>query len=304
MKLSLIICTYNPNYNYLSKCLEGIQLAVSKLNSEYEIILIDNNSNNNFQTDLKIKDLLNQLDISVIFEGIQGLTNARLKGISIAKGDYILFIDDDNVIDENFLIRGIEIAKNKPFIGSFSGNVELEFEENPAPHLTPYLGLLVCRNLVKDVWSNQYFNDETMPCGAGLWIKREVAAFYLEINQNKRRDLISDRIGDELNSGGDNDLSMCAIDIGLGMGLFKELRITHLISRNRVRENYLLKLNEGIEYSATILRFVRNVDITKRTVKNIFADILRLFLMSKIERRFFKSSRKGRYRAIKFINNL
>jgi glycosyltransferase involved in cell wall biosynthesis len=304
MKVSIAICTYNPTLPYLIKCIQAIEIAVQNLSFEIEILLIDNNSNNNFLINDFINDLIQKLNIKIVREPQQGLTNARLKAISISTGDYLVFIDDDNVISTDFIANGIRIVEAKPFIGAFSGNVFLKFEEQPKPHLKNYLGLLVQRNLSKDEWSNQYFNNSTMPCGAGLWIKRDVAIYYLELNRNRRRELISDRIGDELSSGGDNDLAMCAIDLGYGIGLFMDISLDHLISKKRVQEKYLMKLNNGIEYSAIILKYVRTGHIPKVSLKNILGSTLRLCFMSNIDRKFSKSTSKGRKRAIEFIKNI
>lgn len=304
MKVSVAICTYNPTLSYITKCIQAIEDALMHVNSDHEILLIDNNSNNNFLLDNLINNLIQKLNIKIIHEGHQGLTNARLKAISISTGDYVVFVDDDNVVASNFISNGIKIAETYPFIGAFSGNVHLKFEEQPKPYLNNYLGLLVQRKLSKDEWSNQYFNNSTMPCGAGLWVKKEVSKYYLELNRSNRRELISDRIGEELSSGGDNDLAMCAIDLGFGVGLFMNLSVDHLISKKRVQEKYLLKLNEGIEYSAIILKYVRTGNIPILSLKNILGNMLRNCFMSNIERKFSKSTSNGRKRAISFIKNI
>lgn len=274
------------------------------LSSEFEILIIDNNSINKFSSHCDIKGKIEDLGIRIIAEANQGLTHARLRGIVESCGDYLVFIDDDNVVSPDFLHQGLKVATDFPYIGAFSGNVKLIFDEPPMMKLEKYLGLLVRRELSKDEWSNQYFNNSTMPCGAGLWIKKEVAAYYVEINNNGRSNLISDRIGNTLSSGGDNDLAMCAIDIGLGVGLFQKLTIEHLITENRVRVNYLLKLNEGIEYSAVILKFVRTGVLPKSNLKSDVKNALRIVFSSKIERRFLLSSLRGQKRATAYLNRL
>lgn len=301
MTISIVICTFNPRIEYLERCLNAIQRAKQNINFEVEIILVNNNSTNNFLASSKIKELLIELGIKVTLEKKQGLTYARIRGIQESKGEYIVFIDDDNVVDFKFFKFGVEVANEFPFIGAFSGNVQLVLEEQPRPCLEKYLGLLVRRELYKDEWSNLYFNNKTMPCGAGLWVSRDVAKHYVDLNLNDRSKFITDRVGEELLSGGDNDLAMCAIDIGLGMGLFERLRVHHLISKNRVKENYLLKLNEGIEYSSTLLRYVRTGQIEQTKCKLLVANILRLLISKGIDRRFLLSTLRARKKATRFL---
>lgn len=301
MKLSIIICTFNPKVEYLEQCLNSIVQAKEKINSKLEIILVDNNSTNHFNTKDRIKYFIDLLCIKTILETKQGLTHARLRGIKESIGDYIVFIDDDNVIDSDFLEVGLELTLERPYIGAFSGNVKLKLELEPSLQLRKYLGLLVQREYEKDEWSNNYFNNLSMPCGAGLWIKRDVANYYLEINSTERSKLISDRIGDALTSGGDNDIAMCAIDLGYGMGVFKSLQVIHLIPKSRLEESYLTKLNEGIEYSAIILRYVRTGELLQYNFKTNIANMLRVLLSKGVERRFLRSTLKGRKKATKLL---
>jgi len=56
---------------------------------------------------------------------------------------------------------------------------------------------------------------------------------------------VLDRVGTSLLSAGDLDLAATACDIGLGNGLFTSLKLTHLVPRERLEENYLLRLTEA-----------------------------------------------------------
>jgi glycosyltransferase involved in cell wall biosynthesis len=306
MKVSIAICTYNPTIPYLIRCLEAIEISIFGLAYEFEILLIDNNSDNNFIKNNLIEELIKKLKIKIFPEHQQGLTNARLKAISISKGDYIVFIDDDNEVNLDYFNIGCEIIRNNPFIGAFSGTVNLKYD-NPASAMgtMKYHGLLVKRILTKDLWSNIYFNNDTMPCGAGLWVKNDVAKQYL-VNLTTRSENISfDRVGkDDLSSGGDNDLAMTAIDVGYGMGLFHNLILTHLIPEKRTSLEYLLKLTEGIEFSSTLLKYVRLGNLNKRTLRSRIGMLIRFIISDNTSRRFQIASYRGVNRAEKKIQNI
>jgi hypothetical protein len=66
---------------------------------------------------------------------------------------------------------------------------------------------------------------------------------------------ISGRRGRSLLSGDDVDISYTACEAGFGMGVFPELKLTHLIPRERVSEDYLLRLFEGILASNYMLSY-------------------------------------------------
>lgn len=291
-KLSIVICTYNPSISIFLKCLEAIKIA-SKKHLPFEVIIIDNNSTNHFQKNEFIKELITDLGIKYFIETKQGLTPARIKGINKSSGDIILFVDDDNFINEDFLLEGFKIAMNFPFIGSWSGNVNLEFESSPPEWSFKYHGLLVQRKILKDIWSNSSQINETMPCGAGLFVRRNVAEYYVKLHDSGQRQIQLDRSVNSLFSGGDNDLAACACDLGLGIGLFHNLNLTHFIPTFRLRLNYLLQLTTGISASAIVLNYYRGQKYKKRNLKNKIGSLLRILLMNNIECKFYKAHLKG-----------
>ncbi|MEY4860339.1 MAG: hypothetical protein RL059_38 [Bacteroidota bacterium] len=305
--LSVIICTFNPDFEYLKRCLVALQNALDLIKTvDSEVILVDNNSSNYVLQNPKIIELLSILGAIRCNETKQGLTFARIRGINTAGGDYLVYLDDDNIVDLDYFQNGIEIIKNHPFVGAFSGTVNLEYD-NPisAQETLKYHGLLVKRNLTKDLWSNIYFNNETMPCGAGLWIKNDVARQYIINLANRNQNISFDRVGKEdLSSGGDNDLAMTAIDVGYGTGLFHNLIITHLIPENRTSLEYLLKLTEGIEYSSTMLKYVRLGNFNNRSYRVKLAGLIRLIFSDNISRRFQVASFRGSKRAEKKIKSM
>src|SRR5262249_589489 len=56
-------------------------------------------------------------------------------------------------------------------------------------------------------------------------------------------------------SGGDVEIDYVACDLGLGMGVFPELRLTHLIPKERLNENYFVKLAAGVTVSNMLLEY-------------------------------------------------
>ena len=97
-KISVIVPIYNVE-NYLRRCIDSI------LKSTYEnleIILVDDGSTDECPTicdDYAKKDPR----IKVIHKKNGGLSDARNKGLDIATGEYISFIDSDDCINKNML---------------------------------------------------------------------------------------------------------------------------------------------------------------------------------------------------------
>src|SRR5690242_16821978 len=216
VKISVVICTYNPADAVFAKCIASVQAAAHHM--PIDILIIDNNSVPAIEERDYVKSFLKEnKNARVVVESKQGLTPARLRGIKESKGDLLIFVDDDNFVDANYIATAADIYLKHPFVGAFSGQVTLEYEHEPAAWTKRYWGMLIYRQLDRDVWSNQHFNSDTMPNGAGLCISRDVAEHYVNLLEQGKRNFILDRSKGSLMSGGDNDLAMCACDIGKGM---------------------------------------------------------------------------------------
>ena len=293
--LSVIICTHNPRLDYFSRTLAALQVQ-SLPQDRWEILVIDNSST---QPVAERFDFRWHSRCRVVSEPKLGLTPARLRGIAETRGKLLVFVDDDNVLDCNYLETALAIARNSPYLGSWSGQCRPEFEQVPPDWTRRYWGNLVIRQFDKDSWSNLPRLPETMPCGAGLCVRREVAAHYLAINQAGERVIQLDRTGDSLLSGGDNDLAACACDIGLGVGLMSDLKLTHLISPSRLTEDYLTRLVEGIAYSSILLDRERGIIHPPRGALSRLADYVRTLLLAGPHRRVLRAAHRGRDRAIR-----
>jgi glycosyltransferase involved in cell wall biosynthesis len=300
-KLSVIVCTYNPAIEMFVQCLHGIRKAMGGVNVE-EVIIVDNNSNPALADRPELRQF-NEGPFRILRETVQGLTPARLRGIREAKGELLVFVDDDNLIPEDFFLKGAEIARQNPLMGAFSGQVILEFEEKPEDWTKKYWGLLVYREFDRDVWSNLPHLTITMPCGAGMYVRKEVADYYLELNDSGKRKVQMDRTGKSLFSGGDNDLAACACDIGLGVGLFHKLVLKHYIPKERMRLDYLLKLTRGIYASAVVFKTYRNEFPAPVSARNKLANIFRKVFMNEIDRKFFTATLDGEEEGKRMLYN-
>jgi glycosyltransferase involved in cell wall biosynthesis len=301
VSLSVIICTYNPDQIVFKRCLDSITTS-SKQAAPLEIIIIDNNSS----TPLAKQDYINKFlqqtaSATLIVEEKQGLTQARLRGIKESKGSLLVFIDDDNIIEESFFAAATRVAEEHPFIGAFSGQVLLEYTQEPPAWTRKYWGMLVHRELNANYWSNIIFNTDSMPCGAGLCIARDVADYYYKLHETGKRNFYLDRSKGSLLSGGDNDLAMCACDVGKGMGLFKDLKLNHCIPENRFTLDYLSRLAHGIYYSTAVLQYFRTGRIDTDSFQDRIKHLIRQSMRNKFDKAIQNSCRKGLLDAQKML---
>jgi glycosyltransferase involved in cell wall biosynthesis len=300
-KISVITCSHNPRMDYLVRVTNGLRNQT--LNMQFwEYLLIDNAS---------AEPLADKIDLSWhprarhLKEEKLGLTFARLRGIQETTGHVLVFVDDDNVLDANYLETVLHIAADWPMLGAFGGQIRPEFEVDPPEWTREYWPRLAIREFNHDKWSNIPGLEDTMPNGAGLCVLRRVAAEYLSYHMNGKRNFVLDRTGTSLLSAGDLDLAATACDIGLGNGLFTSLKLTHLVPRQRVEENYLLRLMEAQTFSGVVLNSFRSGQENPKGLpwKTIAADQVRILFMNTQRRRFFKAARSGQRKGLAFLSN-
>ncbi|XHX79221.1 MAG: glycosyltransferase [Stenomitos frigidus ULC029] len=289
--ISVIVCTHNPRHDYLKKVITALQEQTLSPD-QWELLLIDNASTQSLATEV---DLSWHPNARHIREDQLGLTPARLRGIREAQAETLIFVDDDNVLNSDYLEVALHLSKNFPFLGAWGGQIRGEFEVSPPDWAESYLPLLAIREFDQDKWSNLPHQHETTPCGAGICIRKAVADKYAElvINDPKRANL--DRKGNQLMSCGDSDMAFTACDLDLGTGQFVALKLAHLMPANRVSEDYLTRLAAGIAYSLIILNSFRGQmpKQSSRSLKAKFLEFTRLLMMHPVKRRIHKMTKKA-----------
>lgn len=172
--ITIVIPVYNVE-KYLNRCISSV---IKQTYDNLEIILSDDGSKDSSGSicdDFAKKDKR----IKVLHFENKGLSEARNRGIRIAKGKYICFVDSDDWVDENYVLKmyyalrktNSDIAEcrykrcsNETEIGNKNGNI-LEFDNTSA------LSLLCNVDYDKHIvaWNKLYktelFNDVLFPAG-------------------------------------------------------------------------------------------------------------------------------------------
>jgi hypothetical protein len=115
------------------------------------------------------------------------------------------------------------------------------------------------------LWSHSAEDAHCRPWGAGLCATRRVADFYRQFVADLGITAVLGRRGERLFSGEDDVFSRASAEIGLGFGVFPELRITHLISAGRLNKRHLLQLIHDHAFSHAVLDYMLNGIQPRRT---------------------------------------
>jgi glycosyltransferase involved in cell wall biosynthesis len=252
LDLSVIICTHNPRADYLRRTLSSLQKQLVPLD-RWELLLIDNAS---LQPVVASWDLSWHSHGRHIAEPELGLSAARRRGIKESASDLLIFVDDDNVLDPGYLELALRIKRDWPLLGTWgSGSIVPEYELQPAEHLKRFAAsYLALRSSQKPLWANVAFCWDATPWGAGLCVRKEVAVAYCQFVE-KSAIQISGRKGASLIGHDDSEICLVGCSGGYGMGVFPELKLTHLISKERVSDDYIVRMVESSDLSGLLLEY-------------------------------------------------
>lgn len=253
LQASVVICSHNPRPAYISRVLTGLRAQTLPFD-QWELLLIDNASNQPLSATY---DLSWHPRSKHVREERLGAAHARYRALNESNSNLIVFVDDDNVLDSDYLKLGIEIARSWPILGTWGGQNIGEFEVQPAAHLEPYIQGLAVRPCKRDSWSNIPTWSDAFPFGAGMFIRREVMIEYHKVVAACPLRLSIGPKGRELLRGEDFDMNLTACDMGLGCGVFQALKLIHIMPAQRVSNEYLLRLEYGHKYSNTLLACLR-----------------------------------------------
>jgi len=251
--LSVILCTHNPRPDYLARVLEGLRLQ-SLPRSRWELIVIDSASH---------APLASSLDLSwhdhacVLREEESGHLRARLRGIEQATGALLVFVDDDNVLNPDYLVQSLAISREHPLLGVWGGSAIGDYEQSPPPWFKPYEHVLSVREITRDAWSNVPVMDKPWVIGAGMVVRHELAVRYANLVKGDARRFQLGRKGSSIMGADDLDFILSICDQGFGRGVFQSLRLSHLIPLSRSQSSYLWNLAKCNTASMELIRYFR-----------------------------------------------
>lgn len=108
VKYSIIVPVYNVE-KYLDKCLNSL---VNQKNDNYEIIIVNDGSTDNSQNIINEYKKKYPKLIKTLKKENGGLSSARNYGIDNSNGEYLLFVDSDDYVSDNYLNAIDNYVKN------------------------------------------------------------------------------------------------------------------------------------------------------------------------------------------------
>jgi len=289
MKASFLICGHNSRGDLLERVVAAC-VAQEGLSEADEILLVDSGSSPALQVPAAGAER-----VRLVREEQPGLARARVCGIRHSTGEVLIFVDDDTVLYPDYLVQARRILAERPYLAAIGGQLLPEYE-GPLPLPEHYYRYwLAIREFDQESWTNRWEDFAATPIGGGMVVRRAVADAWAKLCETTPWRMGMGRSGGALTGGEDRDLVHAACTLGFGVGVFPELRLTHVFPPHRLRPEFLVRIAEGNAQSDAFLRGMLNENLQRPsdTIVQQAAFFLRGLRKGKVERAIAKATRRG-----------
>jgi hypothetical protein len=304
-KATVILCTHRPNPAPLAETFAALAKQTLPLDA-WELVLIG---------DAETRRIVEQVGagwhphVRFLEQPPQGIARARLRAMREfleGRTDVMLFVDDDNVLAPDYLATGLAIGDREPQLGCWGGQLVGRFATPPPDWIEPFLKYLAVFPLERELRLKDSFdgNYDRVPPTAGMFLRRELATHHLRKLETKPAHLALGGTRGVPIGGEDMDLGLSVLEIGREAARFPQLTVTHLISADRLTEDYIAKLIQSVRAGAVLLEHLRGGGRKPRSKFALWRDRWRARRLPERHRRFMEAEIKGELQAREFIATL
>jgi glycosyltransferase involved in cell wall biosynthesis len=239
MFISVAICTFNRAES-LRRTLASLVMIRVPRDVGWEIVIVNNNSTDH--TDQVISEYMSRLPVRREFEPSVGKSYALNRAIDVATGDYILWTDDDVLVDAGWLTAYVEAFRRWPEAAVFGGRIKPRYEapvekwviESESVLGGPY----AIRDFGDDVHPLSADDEDHFPYGANWAIRAaEQQAF--------RYDTQLGPVPNRIRNGEETDLMHRLLESGATGYWIPGAIVEHCIGRDRQTVRYIAAYYES-----------------------------------------------------------
>jgi glucosyl-dolichyl phosphate glucuronosyltransferase len=227
--VSVVICSHNRSAD-VSECLAAL---IPQIGPGAEVILVDSASDPKNQAEMaKLAALYPAVNLTRVDQ--PGLSLARNRGVQLAAGDWIAFLDDDAVPFPDWLAKLLTVvAAASPTQAVIGGGIYPRWPDGMSgDHLSQRWKTFL--SLAEADRPGSVTDGYTVN-GANYVIRRRV---LLDVGGFSEK---LGRVGGSLISGDERQVTNSVLDAGLDAGFDPAFKVYHKISRERLKISWILR---------------------------------------------------------------
>ncbi|MDW8322987.1 MAG: glycosyltransferase [Burkholderiales bacterium] len=268
MDASIIVCTYNRAES-LRDTLQALRAQAVAPERTWEVIVVDNNSHDH--TPQVVEEMRGSWPgLRYAYEPAQGLSHARNRGIREARGDVLLFTDDD-VLPEPDWLENILNGLVHYQADACGGYIAPLFERTPPKWFNSrFHGFIAVRCERDDDYP--ITDPAQAPFGANMAFRRQVFDRVGLFDTNRGRK------GTVLASGEDGEMFERVLAAGYKVVFLGSARVHHKVEGFRLSRGYLLRWRYQTSRNLAITRGVPGTRRVMNIPLYLFPQTMRAFL--------------------------
>ncbi|MBK5187291.1 MAG: glycosyltransferase family 2 protein [Gemmatimonadaceae bacterium] len=236
MRVSVAICTRN-RCRALSETLRALANVIVPPALALEVLVVDNASTDG--TTDAVARFADSLPLRTVVEPRVGLSHARNAAIALARGDYLIWVDDDVLVEPGWLSAYHDAFCDWPDAAFFGGPIAPVFEGVPPAWLRDALPEVGNAYAALDLGVAPIaLSREVLPFGANMAIRAAEQRLH-------RFDPMLGRRGDLLYAGEEWAVLVALLDAGATGRWVPGARVRHVIPVERQSVGYLRRYYAG-----------------------------------------------------------
>jgi glycosyltransferase involved in cell wall biosynthesis len=250
---SIIVCTYN-RAAILRECLHAVIMEMTHTAQRGELMVIDNDSTDDTRLAVEnVGESATSIVFRYVLEPVPGLARARNRGVDEARGNILVFLDDDAIVHSGWLQTCLDAFRTDPEIAAVGGEIlprsVVSFPSWFCPPLTKVYSVISLDGRLDGGPTNVNWLKERVgspvgrfrpypgaehPLGANMAFARDVFA-------NRRFSTTLGRSGADLIGSEEAEIFFRLRSDNRRVAYASDMRVDHVIAADRLTEEWVVR---------------------------------------------------------------
>ena len=252
--VSVVLCCHN-SADVIVPTVRALAAQPVPSGSGYEVVLVDNNCSDG--TVSLAQEAWNggraKNPLRIVKESAPGLIHARKKGVSHARYDILLFVDDDNVLARGGVSTLLSLYRRHPQAAGIGGRIEPLFQGDKPAWFDQFAGVFAC---------TPPGQEADLPAvrrsmkGAGLSFRTRG---LLSLFHSSLPLFLVGRKGEALSRGEDSEICLRLCLQGGELRYEPSFRLQHFLKKDRLNWDYVLRARRWYGKADVLLKIYKEL---------------------------------------------
>ena len=256
MDVSVVICTHNSG-PIIGRTLRSLRAQSMDRHIRWEVIVVDYESTDDTVGSCRREWAGCDIDLSIIAETRPGKSPALEAGIYAARGVAVCLVDDDNLVDPNYIQAAHRVMSRYPDVGLIGAHGKPLPETQPPEWFEFYSGVYAVGHQAQlagyvEPGAGMSFWGAGSVIRKAAWSSVKATGFNLILNPSREGAGRTFRRG--FTGGEDQEISFVLQHAGYRLWYEPSLIFHHYVAKERLTKSYLYRTTDGTARAIPVLK--------------------------------------------------